>query len=178
MINFAMSSSNSSARIFPVRNPYSRTPALCSFNETRAHLQRFPSAKNVPVGNKAAGVEKFCIGIFCSDVWISFPDDCDKGGYTHRGVGLVVGIGGAYTYLLQEDQYHHDCLFNTVIIAILGSKADSIDNIFFVDRGIMSRLFEPLAVGSTSLEHRIVMAPLTRYRCDDDHCPTSMTRGQ
>ncbi|RBR16728.1 hypothetical protein FVER53590_10034 [Fusarium verticillioides] len=40
----------------------------------------------------------------------------------------------------------------------------------------MSQLFEPLAVGSTSLEHRVVMAPLTRYRCDDDHCPTSMTR--
>ncbi|KAH7240753.1 uncharacterized protein BKA55DRAFT_596158 [Fusarium redolens] len=40
----------------------------------------------------------------------------------------------------------------------------------------MSRLFEPLAVGSTSLEHRVVMAPLTRFRCDDDHCPTSMTR--
>ncbi|KAF5627205.1 NADPH2 dehydrogenase [Fusarium tjaetaba] len=40
----------------------------------------------------------------------------------------------------------------------------------------MSRLFEPLAVGSTPLEHRVVMAPLTRYRCDDDHCPTSMTK--
>lgn len=42
----------------------------------------------------------------------------------------------------------------------------------------MSRLFEPLAIGSTSLEHRVVMAPLTRYRCDDDHCPTPMTQGQ
>ncbi|KAJ4252738.1 hypothetical protein NW762_010644 [Fusarium torreyae] len=40
----------------------------------------------------------------------------------------------------------------------------------------MSQLFEPLTIGSTSLEHRVVMAPLTRYRCDDDHCPTSMTK--
>ncbi|WZH48394.1 NADPH2 dehydrogenase [Fusarium acuminatum] len=40
----------------------------------------------------------------------------------------------------------------------------------------MSRLFEPLAIGSTSLEHRVVMAPLTRYRCDDNHCPTPMTQ--
>ncbi|OQE28785.1 hypothetical protein PENSTE_c003G03501 [Penicillium steckii] len=33
----------------------------------------------------------------------------------------------------------------------------------------MSKLFEPLQIGPMSLKHRIVMAPLTRFRADDDH---------
>ncbi|KAK7544099.1 NADPH dehydrogenase [Phyllosticta citribraziliensis] len=37
-----------------------------------------------------------------------------------------------------------------------------------------SKLFTPLKVGSTQLEHRIVMAPLTRFRADDDHAPLPM----
>ena len=37
-----------------------------------------------------------------------------------------------------------------------------------------SRLFEPLKVGNLQLSHRIVMAPLTRFRADDDHIPTQM----
>ncbi|KEY64544.1 hypothetical protein S7711_03610 [Stachybotrys chartarum IBT 7711] len=40
----------------------------------------------------------------------------------------------------------------------------------------MTKLFEALAVGSTKLGHRLVMAPLTRFRCDDDLTPTAMTQ--
>lgn len=40
----------------------------------------------------------------------------------------------------------------------------------------MSRLFQPLALGTTKLEHRIAMAPLTRYRMDDDWNATSLSR--
>lgn len=35
-------------------------------------------------------------------------------------------------------------------------------------------LFTPLKVGNVLLQHRIVMAPMTRYRADDDHIPTDM----
>jgi hypothetical protein len=38
----------------------------------------------------------------------------------------------------------------------------------------MSRLFQPLTVGPTKLEHRVAMAPLTRYRWDDDWTASSM----
>lgn len=34
-----------------------------------------------------------------------------------------------------------------------------------------SRLFKPIKVGHSSLQHRIVLAPLTRYRNDDGHVP-------
>ena len=33
----------------------------------------------------------------------------------------------------------------------------------------VSALFQPLRVGTSDLQHRIVMAPLTRYRADKDH---------
>lgn len=33
----------------------------------------------------------------------------------------------------------------------------------------MSKLFSPLQVGNNSLEHRIIMAPLTRFRADEMH---------
>jgi len=33
------------------------------------------------------------------------------------------------------------------------------------------KLFEPLKVGSLELAHRVVMAPLTRFRADDRHIP-------
>jgi len=36
-----------------------------------------------------------------------------------------------------------------------------------------SRLFEPLKVGSVTLQHRLVMAPLTRFRADDAHVQLS-----
>lgn len=32
-----------------------------------------------------------------------------------------------------------------------------------------SRLFEPLRIGNATLQHRLVMAPLTRFRADDSH---------
>lgn len=35
----------------------------------------------------------------------------------------------------------------------------------------MSKLFTPLKVGQVTLQHRIAMAPLTRYRADNDHVP-------
>lgn len=38
----------------------------------------------------------------------------------------------------------------------------------------MARLFSPLRVGDHELAHRVVMAPLTRYRCDDDWVPLPM----
>lgn len=37
-----------------------------------------------------------------------------------------------------------------------------------------SRLFTPLKVGNAQLQHRIAMAPMTRYRADDNHVPTDM----
>jgi NADPH2 dehydrogenase len=37
-----------------------------------------------------------------------------------------------------------------------------------------SNLFEPLQVGRSTLQHRIVMAPLTRYRATDDHVHTDL----
>jgi NADPH2 dehydrogenase len=35
----------------------------------------------------------------------------------------------------------------------------------------MSRLFTPLQIGQVTLKHRIAMAPLTRFRADNDHVP-------
>lgn len=35
----------------------------------------------------------------------------------------------------------------------------------------MSKLFSPLRVGEHELAHRLVMAPLTRYRSDDEWVP-------
>jgi NADPH2 dehydrogenase len=32
-------------------------------------------------------------------------------------------------------------------------------------------LFSPIQVGEIQLAHRVVMAPLTRFRADDDHVP-------
>ncbi|GAB7346121.1 hypothetical protein MBLNU457_4871t1 [Dothideomycetes sp. NU457] len=37
-----------------------------------------------------------------------------------------------------------------------------------------SKLFQPLKVGSQELSNRIVMAPLTRFRADDNHVPMDM----
>lgn len=42
----------------------------------------------------------------------------------------------------------------------------------------MSKLFAPLEIGSARLGHRVVMAPLTRYRCDNDWMPTAMTKSE
>lgn len=33
----------------------------------------------------------------------------------------------------------------------------------------VSSLFQPLRVGNISLQHRVVMAPLTRFRANKDH---------
>ncbi|KAG0649805.1 Chanoclavine-I aldehyde reductase fgaOx3 [Hyphodiscus hymeniophilus] len=35
----------------------------------------------------------------------------------------------------------------------------------------MSKLFTPLKVGQVTLQHRVAMAPLTRFRVDNDHIP-------
>jgi NADPH2 dehydrogenase len=37
-----------------------------------------------------------------------------------------------------------------------------------------SKLFTPLQVGDFTLAHRIVMAPLTRFRADDNHVHTDL----
>jgi NADPH2 dehydrogenase len=38
------------------------------------------------------------------------------------------------------------------------------------------RLFSPLKMGSMNLKHRIVMAPLTRFRADDDNVPVDIVK--
>ncbi|KAI1128768.1 NADH:flavin oxidoreductase/NADH oxidase [Nemania abortiva] len=40
----------------------------------------------------------------------------------------------------------------------------------------MSKLFRPVQVGSITLGHRVAMAPLTRYRCDDEYVPLPMAK--
>ncbi|KAI8955644.1 NADH:flavin oxidoreductase/NADH oxidase [Xylaria longipes] len=40
----------------------------------------------------------------------------------------------------------------------------------------MPTLFESIRVGSMKLGHRVAMAPLTRYRCDDDWVPLPMVK--
>jgi hypothetical protein len=37
--------------------------------------------------------------------------------------------------------------------------------------GMSSNLFKPLKLGNVQLQNRIVMAPLTRFRADDEHVP-------
>lgn len=41
----------------------------------------------------------------------------------------------------------------------------------------MSKLFQPLKVGGCQLQHRMVMAPLTRFRADDDYVPMDIVKG-
>lgn len=36
------------------------------------------------------------------------------------------------------------------------------------------KLFTPAQVGDVTLEHRVVLAPLTRFRADDNHVPTDL----
>ena len=40
----------------------------------------------------------------------------------------------------------------------------------------MPSLANPLQIGNASLKHRIVMAPLTRFRADDNHVPLAMVK--
>ena len=40
--------------------------------------------------------------------------------------------------------------------------------------GTTSPLFQPMVVGDMNLAHRVVLAPMTRYRNDDAHAPTEM----
>ena len=35
-------------------------------------------------------------------------------------------------------------------------------------------LFQPIKVGTIGLKHRVVLAPLTRFRADDEHVHTDM----
>ena len=37
-----------------------------------------------------------------------------------------------------------------------------------------SKLFQPIQVGRITLQHRVVMAPLTRYRGNAKHTPTDL----
>ncbi|ORY62980.1 uncharacterized protein BCR38DRAFT_485755 [Pseudomassariella vexata] len=39
-----------------------------------------------------------------------------------------------------------------------------------------SRLFQPLKVGNVNLQHRMVMAPLTRFRADDHYVPLPLVK--
>lgn len=38
----------------------------------------------------------------------------------------------------------------------------------------VAKLFQPISVGNMKLSHRVVMAPLTRFRASDAHIPTEM----
>ncbi|EMC93881.1 hypothetical protein BAUCODRAFT_141299 [Baudoinia panamericana UAMH 10762] len=40
----------------------------------------------------------------------------------------------------------------------------------------MTKLFAPVKLGKDELAHRVVMAPLTRYRCDDDWVPLPIAK--
>lgn len=37
-----------------------------------------------------------------------------------------------------------------------------------------AKLFQPIRVGNLDLAHRVVLAPLTRYRADEAHVPTDL----
>ncbi|KAI8142841.1 hypothetical protein BJV82DRAFT_614496 [Fennellomyces sp. T-0311] len=37
-----------------------------------------------------------------------------------------------------------------------------------------SALFQPIKIGNTQLDHRVVLAPLTRFRSDEHHIPTAL----
>ena len=39
---------------------------------------------------------------------------------------------------------------------------------------IQPKLFQPISVGNVELQHRVVMAPLTRFRADARHVPTDL----
>lgn len=39
-----------------------------------------------------------------------------------------------------------------------------------------SALFSPIQVGAFKLQHRVVLAPLTRFRADDNHVPTELQK--
>lgn len=39
-----------------------------------------------------------------------------------------------------------------------------------------SNLFRPIKIGNKTLKHRVAMAPLTRFRADDNHVPTDLLK--
>ncbi|KAG2171912.1 hypothetical protein INT43_001388 [Umbelopsis isabellina] len=39
-----------------------------------------------------------------------------------------------------------------------------------------SNLFRPIKIGNKTLKHRVAMAPLTRFRADDNHVPTDLAK--
>jgi NADPH2 dehydrogenase len=36
------------------------------------------------------------------------------------------------------------------------------------------KLFQPIRVGTANLQHRVVLAPMTRYRANDQHVPGAL----
>jgi NADPH2 dehydrogenase len=40
----------------------------------------------------------------------------------------------------------------------------------------VSALFQPLRIGAVNLQHRVVMAPLTRFRANKDHVPSDLAK--
>jgi NADPH2 dehydrogenase len=40
----------------------------------------------------------------------------------------------------------------------------------------VSTLFQPLRIGAINLQHRVVMAPLTRFRANKDHVPGDLVK--
>ncbi len=42
----------------------------------------------------------------------------------------------------------------------------------------MTKLFAPLQVGAATLQHRVAMAPLTRYRAEDNWVPGPLMKGK
>ncbi|KAK6073829.1 NADPH2 dehydrogenase [Seiridium cupressi] len=54
-----------------------------------------------------------------------------------------------------------DDVYNVLKILVLNSQLNMSN----------SRLFQPLKVGNATVQHRIAMAPLTRFRASDEHVP-------
>ncbi len=55
-----------------------------------------------------------------------------------------------------------------IVSAIQPSSTSSTDGV------ANSRLFQPIRLGTSQLSHRIVFAPLTRFRADKAHVPTDL----
>lgn len=88
----------------------------------------------------------------------------------HQCVGKIVASTQILSFLLAflhiEDFHtvHSSNHYNQNTISI-----DNTDSMGIAPPLQSSRLFEPLNIGTMKLAHRVVMAPLTRFRAEDDH---------
>jgi NADPH2 dehydrogenase len=97
--------------------------------------------------------------------------------------GVINKLLPRYSFLLQFttafSPHHHLPLLLAVLLFYLFStfihSTDSHQQHLNSIAAIMtSTLFKPVRLGNIQLQHRIAMAPLTRFRADDAHVPTPM----